>query len=248
MSFLRIGPVLPTTILAGAFLLSAQVQTPYGVHPRPSPAGYAVLQTTPSATFAASLVPRDEVKRLFSVDISKSYAVVEVGIYPSQSGAIQIAADDFLIKTGASGSEYTHPADAVTVASVIQDKNTPRPLSRNSPTVVTTAGVGYESGTDPYTGRRVHGVYTEAGTGVAMGGPDTFPPGPPPKGSTDYDRMTLQQQLAQRALPNGSFSAPVAGFLYFPAKEMKKKNGVYELDYLTGGNGTVRLNIPAKTR
>jgi hypothetical protein len=244
MPSMRVGFVLSGAIFAGALFVCAQ--TPYGVHPRPSPADYAVSQQTASATFAASVVPRDEVKRLFSVNISSSYAVIEVGIYPLQSGSVQIAADDFLIKTGASGSEYTHPADAVTVASVIQDKNTPRPPSRDTPTVVTTAGVGYESGTDPYTGRRVHGVYTEAGAGVGMGAPDTFPPGPPPKGSTDYDRMTLQQQLAQRSLPNGSFNAPVAGFLYFPAQELKKKNGGYELDYLAGGQGTVRLDIPLK--
>ena len=242
----RLGAVLSAGIFAGA--LSILAQTPYGVHPRPSSADYAASHVTPTATFAASLVPRDEVKRLFALDISSSYIVIELAIYPSPSAPVQIAADDFLVKTGTSSSEYTHPADAVTVASVMQDKNTPKPSSRNSPTVVTTAGVGYESGTDPYTGRRVHGVYTEAGTGVAMGGPDTFPPGPPPKGSTDYDRMTLQQQLAQRALPSGSFTSPVAGFLYFPAKEMKKKNGAYELDYLGADHTTVRLDVPIKTR
>jgi hypothetical protein len=257
VSCVRVGIGLSASIVAGALLVSAQ--TPYGVHPRSSPSDYAVSQQTASATFAASIIQRDEVKRLFAVDISNSYIVIEVGIYPSQSGPVQIAADDFLVKAGTSGSEYTHPADAVTVASVIQDKNTPKLPSRNTATVVTTAGVGYESGTDPYTGRRVHGVYTEAGTGVAMGGPDTLPPGPPPKGSSDYDRMTLQQQLAQRALSSGSFTAPVAGFLYFPAKEMKKKNGGYELDYLDDSAAVcmsapcrslaaVRLQVRAKSR
>ena len=246
MSLLRLGMVLTAGIFSAAFFVSAQ--TPYGVHPRPSPADYAASRQTPSATFAASLVARDEIKRLFSVDISKNYVVIEVGIYPSQSGSVQIAADDFLVKTGASGSAYTHPADAATVASVMQEKNTPKPPSRNTPTVVTTAGIGYDSGTDPYTGRRVHGVYTEAGAGVGTGAPDTFPPRTPPNGSTDYDRMTLEQQLGRRALSNGSFTAPVAGFLYFPAREVKKKSGTYELDYLADGTGTVRLDIPAKTR
>ena len=228
------------------FLLRAQ--TPYGIHPRSSPADYAVSQQTPSATFAASVVPRDEVKHLFAVDISNSYVVIEVACYPASAGAVQLAADDFLVKAGANGSEFTHPADAVTVAAVMQDKNTPKPPSLNTPTVVTTASVGYESGTDPYTGQRTHGVYTEAGTSVGVGGPASapYPPGPPPAGSTSYDRMTLQQQLQQRALPDGSISAPVAGFLYFPAKEMKKKNGAYELNYMSGGNGTVKLQIPAK--
>jgi hypothetical protein len=227
---------------SAAFLLHAQ--TPYGVHPRASASDYAVSQQTPSGKFAASLVPKQEVKRLFSVDISNTYAVFEVACYPS--GSVQLAAGDFVVKSGGMSADYTHPADAVTVASVIQDKNTPRPPSRNTTTVVTNASIGYASETDPYTGRKVHGVYTEAGAGVGTGLPDAYPPGPPPKGSTDYDRMTLQQQLAARALPDGSFTAPVAGFLYFPAKEVKKKDGVYELDYLGVGAGTTRLFVPAK--
>jgi hypothetical protein len=60
--------------------------------------------------------------------------------------------------------------------------------------------------------------------------------------------MTLQQQLAQRAFPSGTFGAPVAGFLYFPAKEVKKKNGAYELDYLGDVSAKVRLQVPAKAR
>jgi hypothetical protein len=222
-------------------------QAPYGIHPRPTPADYAASQTTRLATYAASVVPRDEVKHLFAVDISNSYVVVEVACYPSASGPITLSADDFLIKSGAN-SEYTHPADAVTVAAVIQEKNTPRPPSSSGTNVATTVGVGYESATDPYTGRKIHGVYTEAGTAVSTGAPDTFPPGPPVPGSTAYDRMTLQQQLGQRALPDGTYTAPVAGFLYFPSKEIKKKNGGYELDYLAGGRDSVRLQIPVKTR
>ena len=221
-------------------------QAPFGVHPRPAPGDYAVSQQTPSATYAASVVPRDEVKHLFSTDISNSYVVLEVACYPAASGPVQLSADDFLVKSG-SGSEFTHPADAVTVASVIQEKNTPPPATTSRATVVTTAEVGYESGTDPYTGRREHGVYTDVGTGVEVGSPQPIPPSPPPPGSTPYDRMTLQQQLGQRALPDGTFSTPIAGFLYFPAKEVRKKSGVYQLEYMTGGSGTVVLQVPVKT-
>jgi hypothetical protein len=231
-------------ILIGGIPVLSQTASPLGVHPRASAADYGVSQQTAAGTFAASLVPKDEVKRLFAVDISNTYVVMEVAFYPSQQ--VQLATADFLVKSGKSSVEFTHPADAVTVASVIQDKNTPRLPAPNSPQVVTTAGVGYASGTDPYTGRQVHSVYTEAGVGVTNGSPGGYPPGPPPHGSTDYDRMTLQQQLASRALPDGSFASPVAGFLYFPAKEIKKKDGVYELDYLAGGNGTIRLFVPAK--
>lgn len=226
-----------------ATALSLWAQAPFGIHPRPSPKDYGVSQQTPLGTFAASVVPRDELKRIFAVDISTNYLVFEVAWYPGSSGSIQLSADDFLAKSGDSASTFTHPADAVTVAAVIEDKNTPRPPSSNTPTVVTTATVGYESATDPTTGRREHGVYTGVGTSVSNGSPDRFPP----PGPTGYDRMTLQQQLEQRALPTGSFTTAVAGFLYFPAKEVKKKDGVYELDYSTGGNGAIRLQIPTKS-
>jgi hypothetical protein len=231
--------------LTGTAAVSALLaQAPFGVHPRSSPSDYDVSRQAPSATYAASIVPRDEVKHLFAIDISKNYVVLEVACYPP-AGPVQISADDFLIKSGNSSSEFTHPADAVTVAAVIQDKNTQAPPSNRTTTVYTTAEVGYESATDPATGRRIHGTYTDVGTGVAVG-LDNMPPSRP--GSTPFDRMTLQQQLAQRALPDGTFSAPVAGFLYFPSKELKKKNGVYELEYLAGGSDTVRLQVPVKAR
>jgi hypothetical protein len=245
MRCVRLRTILISALLGSALCITAQA--PYGIHPRSSPQDYAVSQQTPSATFAASLVPHDEVKHLFAVDISSTYVVLEVACYPSTSASLPLSPDDFVIKAPTDSTAYTHPADAVTVAAVMQEKNAPRPPDRNATTVVTSAELGYESGTDPYTGRRVHGVYTGVGTGVAVGAPEPVPPGPPPSGSTPYDRMTLEQQLAQRALAAGSFSTPVAGFLYFPAKELKKKTGVYELEYLANG-GTVHLRVPTKAR
>ena len=228
------------TAVSAASLL-AQSPSPYGIHPRQSPADYAAQQQTSDATYAASVVPHDEVKRLFSVDISKTYVVLEVACYPAQGNDVKLSADEFVVRAD---KDYTHPADAVTVASVIQEKNAPPPPSNRNVNVTTTAEIGYESETDPTTGRKVHGTYTGVGTAVSNG-PD-YGPYPPPPGSTDYDRMTLQQQLEQRALPGGTFNAPTAGFLYFPVKELKKKKDSYELEYLASASGTVRLSIPAK--
>ncbi len=235
------------TCLLGAACPTLFAQAPYGVHPRPAATDYAVNRKTGSATFAASVVPATEVRRIFAVDISKTYVVLEVACYPDASASIALAGDDFLVKSGQK-SEFVHPADAVTVASVIQQKNTPPAPSTKPVSVVTTASAGYESGTDPYTGRRIHGTYTDVGTAVQVGGPDNMPPMPPAPGSTSYDRMTLQQQLEERAFPAGNFSSPVAGFLYFPVKQVKGKNGVFELEYLASGSGPVRLPVPSSSR
>lgn len=231
-------------IVAGAFVASAQAIT--GIHPRARAGDYDASQQRGTVTYAASVLSADQVKHIFAIDISKSYLVFEVACYPSQARQMRIDADDFLIKAG-KDSEFVHPADAVTVASVIQQKNAPGRPSNNNSAVYTSANVGYESGTDPYTGRRVHGVYTGADVGV--GPVDSGPPFPAPPGSTPQDRMILESQLSDKALPQGSFSAPVAGFLYFPVKAIKKKsNGAYQMNYLGDPSGKVQLRIPVKSR
>lgn len=224
----------------------AGAQNPPGIRPRPTPADYAASQQSKSAIYAASIVPADEVKHIFAVDISKTYVVFEVACYPSQKGTVTLSPDDFLIKT-AKNPEFVHSADAVTVASVIQEKNAPSPPSARSTDIYTEANIGYESTTDPYTGRRVHGTYTDTNVGIGNGpnDPYAYPPRP---GSSPQDRMILEDQLAWKALPAGTFTAPVAGFLYFPASSLKKSNGRYELQYLSDPSAKVRLQIISKNR
>ena len=63
---------------------------------------------------------------------------------------------------------------------------------------------------------------------------------------TPQDRETLEEELDRRALPQGSFTKPVAGFLYFPLKAIKKKSsGTYDLQYLSDA-GKVLLQVPVK--
>ncbi len=244
--------ILNRTWMAGAAAVIgcsfASAQAPAGIHPRATAADYATSQTSKIGTFAVSVIPADQVKHIFAVDISKTYVVFEVALYPSQSAAANLDPTSFLIKI-AKNSEFVRPVDAVTIASVMQDKNTPRPPSVRSPQVYTEAGVGYESGTDPYTGRREHGTYTEAGAGVGTGPVDPYSyPSYPPPGASPRDRMILERQLTDKALPAGNFAAPVAGFLYFQTNSLKKSNGKYELEYLGGAFGDTRLEVPAKTR
>ncbi len=224
-------------------LVYAQPQA--GIRPRPAPADYAVSKQSQNATYAASAVPPDQVQRMFATDISKDYLVFEVACYPGNSGSVKLAPGDFRIRSPK--GDFIQPADAFTVAAVIQDERAPRPPSARDTNVITSANVGYESGTDPYTGQRVHSVYTGAGVAVEHG-PDPGLIGPPPRGSTPYDRRVLETQLGDRALPQGNFTGPVAGFLYFPAHRAKKKSGGYTLEYLGDNSGSVQLEVPAKKR
>lgn len=220
----------------------AVAQTTPGVHPRTRPGDYAAVAQRKTATYAASVLSAEQVKHIFPIDISKTYLVFEVACYPSHT--TEIEPDNFLI--AGKDSELVHSADATTVASVIQQKNAPRPPS-NGQAVYTSASVGYESGTDPYTGRRVSGVYTGAGVGVGPADPGY--PYPTSPGVTPQDRETLEGELDNRALPQGSFTKPVAGFLYFPLKAIKKKSsGTYDLQYLSDTAGKVLLQVPVKSR
>ena len=211
-----------------------------GVPARGTPDEYAAHVSSGGRVYAATVLPADQVKHLFAFDISKSYVVVEVACYPG-GAPINIEPDSFVAK-GSKDKGVIRTTDAVTVAADIQQKNTPRPPSVTSP-VYTEATVGYESGTDPYTGRRVHGVY--GGGGVAMGGN----PGPqfPTPGGWPQDRELLERQLASRSLPAGRFDHPTAGYLYFPHALLKKKGkGFYQLEYLADAAGPVELTVPAK--
>lgn len=199
-----------------------------GLTPRSKPEDYAVRASGGETTYAGTLLTPDQVKHIFASDISKKYLVFEVACYP-QAGAIDMHPDSFVVEAG-DGKDVVRPADPMTVAARMQQKKSNPTLPGTGDSQVTTeANIGYESGTDPYTGRRVHGTYESVGVGVGHG-PDarssTIPPDWP------QDMEALQRQLEDRAFPSGRFSHPVAGYLYYPKALLKKpgKNG-YRLEY-----------------
>ena len=223
------------------FTLALSAQTPVtGLRARATPADYAVSQSTKMATFAASLVPADQVRHLFAVDISKKYVVFEVAVYPSPIGSAAVDPGDFFVKSGSTAS-FVRPTDASTIAALIQDRNTPGLPSRG-PQVTTAVMVEHESGPG------YHGTYTAAEVGVDNN-PAGFPPPLPPRpGSSPQDRATLEAQLSEKALPPGTFTAPVAGFLYFAADQAKKVKGSYDLECVNDDPARVDLLIPGKVK
>ncbi len=229
--------------LCSTLLLLGQDQ-PKGVHPRNRPEDYSAHVQSNGLTIAATVVPPSEVKDLFAFDISKNYVVFEVACYPEANGRIQLQEDDFVIKTNDKGA-LAHRADSQTVAAAIQQKNSPKAPSAVPVTVYTQANIGYASGTDPYTGRRVGGVYTSGGVGVSNApAPQQYPR----PGSEPQDRAVLENQLWNKSLPEGTFTASVAGYLYFPASLLKKKsNGSYLLQYQSA-DSSVRIDLPVPSK
>ncbi len=254
----RSGFASPFILIVAAQLGVAQMRQPHGLPPRASANDYAAHIQVGDVTYGASLLSPDQVKHTFAFDISKTYVVFEVAVYPEANSTGRLSLDPEGFVVGVAGGDVVHRADAVTVASVIQQKNTPRPSSRQG-TVVASTEVGYESGTDPYTGRRVHGTYTDTQVGVGTGR-DNGPPVYPRPGGYPQDRQLLEDQLWDKSLPESKITRPTAGYIYFPASLLKKQpNGFYTLEYLgpqnqddeSGANAPfakVELKVPAKKR
>jgi len=210
-----------------------------GIRPRESGADYTAHQKVPGAIVAAAVIPPDQVKKLFATDLNAGgYVVIEVGIYPEAGNEIEVSAGDFLLRVG-SNPAIVRNASARAIAAALQRKSAPPDIrNKNDINVYPTATIGYESGTDPY-GRRRSGVYTAAGVGVGVGGS-----APPPLASTDRDRTTMEQELADKALPEGKTTRTVAGYLYFPKPTAKQRNAAYEITWY-GKARQVHLTLPA---
>jgi hypothetical protein len=214
-----------------------------GIRPRANSSDYAAHQAAGGVDVGASVLSPDQVHKMFATDLNAGgYIVLEVAVYPEAGKQADISADDFLLRAG-TNSESVRAANARAIATILQAKNAQRPGKASDVTVYPTATVGYESGGyDPVTGRRVHGVYTGAGVGAGIGEPQ--PPGPAPTGR---DRYTMEQELNDKALPEGKTDKAVAGYLYFPKISGKGKPATYDLTYY-GQAGQVQLHLPVPAK
>jgi len=213
----------------------------HGMAPRSDPADYAAHSTAKGVTIAASVIPADQLKKLFSADIGRGYVVFEVAVYPAAGVEPEVAVSDFTLRTPPDATTMRAAgAEAVAAGTIPYDKHTPsQPTSLpGNINVYTESTIGYETGGN---GRR-GGVYT--GGGVAVTNYPT--PAPPPSSSPSKDqrRDELQIALQDKALPEGRIAAPVAGYLYFPKPASRHKIDNYELAWY-GADGTVRLKVRA---
>jgi hypothetical protein len=147
--------------------------------------------------------------------------VLEVALYPAKGHPVDIDLLDFGLRVD---GRLVRPATSKTIAAMNQKKANAR---RND--VILWPSVGMSTGT--------WGTGANVGVGVGMGG------GAPGPGSTDRDRQVMQTELDDRALPEGGFEKPVAGYVYFPAgrEQAKQVELVYQF---AGGEVTIPLTVP----
>jgi hypothetical protein len=240
-----------------------------GIPPR-APAGYAARQSIPGVTIAASVVPPDQLKKIFSKDLARAgYIVLEVAVYPESGATADFGSGEFTLRVG-SDPTILPALTTRTVAAGEKPTTVPKSKAPQLPGnvhVYNTATIGYESGGYGRKG----GVYTGTSTTVAVGNPGSGPVGPdhrgcdpndptlgrnprgcPPMPMPDPqqkrppDNASLQKELEDKALPEGRTSQPVAGYLYFQFRRpsTKEKSPTYQLTWYRVG-GDVRLPVPA---
>ena len=218
-------------VLLGLVALASAA--PKGTVPRASADRYSVHGERNGVGIAVVLLTHDQARKLFVSDVNHCCVVAEVALYPAKDKPLDVSLNDFVLRVKGTDTA-AKPASAKVVATTLQRKAG----STRDVTVFPSVGVGYESGGyDPVTGTpRSGGVYKQAGVGVGIGNSG------PQAASTDKDRAAMETELSEKGLAEGSASAPVAGYIYFPVTS-KKKNASLKLEYKVNGE-TISLTLP----
>jgi hypothetical protein len=225
------------------WLVPVAVASDNGVPPRRNASDYPVQQSvkTPAglAAVGAAIVPDDQVRKMFSSEISRDYIVVEVAMYPADSKSFDADRYDFGLKIGGSKGDRVAHADSPSDVALPPYERRPDLGGPESKVNVTQeAGVAVAHTNDPYYGKRTS-VGTYEGTTVSNG------PAPPSQQSgSGVDRHAIEAKLRDKALPDGPTTRAVAGYLYFPASK-KRKSDALELQY-SKGDAELDLRFPAK--
>jgi hypothetical protein len=198
-----------------------------GVPPRGDSTDYPVHGPADTATIAADIVPPNQVSKMFSVDISKQYIVVEVAIYPGNGVAFDVESVDFALRVGQRVGRADRPIDVAPWA----DR---RDTQRLPVDVTTETGVIYQRSSDPVYGHQ-QSVGTYTGVGVSEPG-QNVPPPPNPK----TDPRVIYERVRRSWLAEGATKTVIAGYLYFPQYAKRRKSDAIELKY---AKDDVTLNL-----
>ena len=211
-----------------------------GIEPRPNAGAYPASDATTGISMGAAVLTHGEVRRIFDSDLKRQYIVVEIGIYPESP--VSVSPDQFRMRVGSDPS-LLRPVDAADVARSILGKKAQTAQQPQIPSpvaVYNTATIGYEHGPN---GRS--GVYTGAGTGVAVGDPRNDPQAaPPPAGTTLPVAPDLERYLVERELPDTRTATPVAGYLYFPRPATHQKHPSFEITWY-GPMAQLHVSVPS---
>jgi hypothetical protein len=202
-----------------------------GTPTRSSPSDYSAHESVRYATIAANYLTTSQVTTVFSNTVSKNFAVVEIAVFPEPGRTFDLEALDFALKTEAGDRLYAvTPEEAAWHGKKPPSSSAPPSDATRGVNVITEAGVGYGTRTNPVTGKTDHEVVTFGGVGV-----DNRPAPPMPSQTSSADATyQLEGKLRGLELQEGQTTRPVSGYLYFPLSR-KPKNGPLILEYSRSG-------------
>src|SRR5690242_12759596 len=213
-------------LLVLAFVTAASLAAgPRGTVPKAAANRYAAHVEKDGVSVGAALLTSDEARKTFVSEVNRCCVVVEVALYPPKDRPQPVSLDDFSVRVAGSDAAVKPSTAKVVAASIQKSAESQRDI-----TVSPSVGVGYESGA--YGG---HGTYRAVGVAVGVSEPGSH------SGSSDRDRDTMQTELSEKGLPEGTASAPVAGYLYFSLT--KKKNTTLQLECVLDGK-RIALALP----
>jgi hypothetical protein len=215
------------------FAINAFAQ-PRGTVPRPSADKYATHASSNDAVIGAARISDKLIHKFISPEVEDCCVVVEVALYPAKGGKIEVTVSDFslhVVGEDTAVKSSTAAAIAKQLPYVVQLGATsggsgamvgPHPQIDSR-----TGGVSH----DPVTGMpRRDGTYTPNGVdgGVGIAGSQGSESGSVPQ------KREIELKMAEKGIPEGTTSTPVAGYLYFSLE--KKKGARYQLEYTLNGS------------
>jgi hypothetical protein len=162
------------------------------------------------------------VRKVFGFDVDRSFLIVEVALYPPDNQERKVSPGDFSLRVAGTSTAVT-PSTATAVAANWQQQIRVQQDVRAEPNGEVAAGP--------------HNVHLEGQVRVE-------PVDGPAHPASEKDRAILEGELADKGLPEGRASSPVAGYLYFPMLP-RKKHTAFQLDYETNGSSVI-LQFPRK--
>ena len=212
-----------------------------GTRPRSTVDKYPAAIEKKGYRLGARLLSELEVLQTFATPLKGKYAVVEVALYPGNTG-ISVDNGDFVLQVSGKKQVF-RPQEPGMIAAGLQRKAS----STRRTGVVSSGTIGYESRRErypeAYPGRRGRnddirsgGPRTTIGIGVLR---DRTP-----RPSTGRDRQVMKTELEDKGLPQGFTGSPVAGYLYFAVGKFRKK-AEHRLEYRGNGEAAV-LVLPGK--
>lgn len=162
--------------------------------------------------------------------IANDYLVVEVGIFPSTAEKIKISSGQFILRINHGKSELVTDSPGTVAASIkYPDWEQHRTVTAQAGPVIV--------GAPPQVGRF---------PGDPQERPPVIPPpqeSPDPAGNGPAPTKTIEEMIAQAALPEWPANKPVSGCLFFHFRGKMKSVRSLELVY-DGGDGRPKATIP----